>query len=1047
MAAENIPLIAPEEIKPVEVPHQDWRSNHADASGLEAELRNNVEGEVRFDAGSKAMYAVDASNYRQVPIGVVVPKSKEDVVQTVAACRKFGAPVLSRAGGTSLAGQCCNTAIVIDWSKYMHHVLEVNTRERWARVLPGTVCDELRHRVLKESNNLLTWGPDPATHNHCCFGGMIGNNSCGAHAQMSGKTDNNIEELEVLLYDGTRMTVGWMTDRELDERIRQGGREGNIYRYLKSLRDRYADQIRKMYPPIPRRVSGYNLDQLILGSDGRFNIARCLVGSEGTLVTVLEAKCRLIDAKAERVVLMLGYNDVYEAADHVTDINPFQPTALEWLDHRLYENIEKKGGPHRRYLDLLPEGKGWLMAEFGADRREDALDTARRVMEILKQKPGAPNLRLLTEKEDMQHIWEVRESGLGATAFVPGEPDAWPGWEDSAVAPERLGRYLRGLRALFNKYDYNPALYGHFGQGCIHCRVNFEVTSERGISKWRSFMEEATELCVQHGGSLSGEHGDGQARGEFLDKMFGAELIQAFREFKSIWDPEWKMNPGKIVDPYRMDENLHLGANYHPWDPETHFQWPEDHGSFAHAALRCVGIGKCRRKEGTKEGDDTMCPSFMVTHEERHTTRGRAHHLWEMLHGDVLADGWRDENVKQALDLCLACKGCKGDCPVNVDMATYKAEFLSHYWEGRVRPRYAYAFGLIDQWARLASVAPGFVNLFTQLPGLRTIAKKAAGIPLERQIPAFAPETFKSWFRKREPRNQGQPEVILWADTFNNYFFPDTAQAAVAVLEHFGYQVNVPMQHLCCGRPLYDYGFLDRAKQYLARILDTLAPAIDAGTPMVVLEPSCCSVFRDELNGLMPGSERAHRLMENTFTLAEFLEKKVKDFDAPQLKRAAIVQGHCHHKAIMRLYSDEAVMKKMGLDYRVLDSGCCGMAGSFGYEKDKYAVSLQCGERALLPEVRKTGISTLIMADGFSCREQIQQETPRHALHLAEVMQMAVKEGDAPPQMYPEAELIAKRTKARRRSMRRALWVTGALVAGGALLVMLLRPRAGKILG
>ena len=523
MAAENVPLITADQIKSVEAPRQDWSSNRADIARLEAELRKSVEGEVRFDAGSKAMYAVDASNYRQVPIGVVVPKTKEDVVQTVAACRKFGAPVLSRAGGTSLAGQCCNVAVVIDWSKYMHHILEVNTEERWARVLPGTVCDELRHRVLKESNNLLNWGPDPATHNHCCFGGMIGNNSCGAHAQMSGKTDNNIEELEVLLYDGTRMTVGWMTDRDWDERIRQGGREGNIYRYLKSLRDRYADQIREKYPPIPRRVSGYNLDQLLPGTDGRFNVARALVGSEGTLVTVLEAKCRLIDARAERVVLMLGYPDVYEAADHVTDINPFQPTALEGLDHRLYENIEKKGGPHRRYLGLLPEGKGWLMAEFGADQQEEALDTAHRVMEMLKQKPGAPNMRLITAKEDMKRIWEVRESGLGATAFVPGEPDAWPGWEDSAVAPEQLGAYLRKLRAVFKKYQYNPALYGHFGQGCVHCRVDFDVTSEPGIRKWRSFMEEATRICVKHGGSLSGEHGDGQARGEFLDKMFGAD--------------------------------------------------------------------------------------------------------------------------------------------------------------------------------------------------------------------------------------------------------------------------------------------------------------------------------------------------------------------------------------------------------------------------------------------------------------------------------------------------------------------------------------------
>ncbi|HJT70044.1 MAG TPA: FAD-binding and (Fe-S)-binding domain-containing protein, partial [Terriglobales bacterium] len=678
MSASRLPLIHTEELPATPKP-RPFRVSDVDPREIEAELSKNVEGEVRFDAGSRGMYSVDASNYRQVPVGVVVPRSVDDVVNTIAACRKFGVPVLSRGGGTSLAGQCCNVAIVIDWSKYMHGVLELNTYERWARVLPGTTCDELRNAAMKASNNLLNWGPDPATHDHCCFGGMIGNNSCGAHAQMSGKVDNNIEELDVLLYDGTRMTVGWMNDEELQQQMAKGGRVGTIYRFLKSLRERYADLIQQKYPPIPRRVSGYNLDQLIPNKDtGRFNIARALVGSESTLVTILQAKCRLIDAKAERVILMMGYPDVYEAADHVPELDRFQPTALEGIDYRLHENIEKKGGPHRKFLNMLPEGKGWLMVEFGADKKQDAIDLAHEAMEALKSKVA--HMKLYTDQKEMQHLWEIRESGLGATAFVPGEPDTWPGWEDSAVAPDKLGGYLRELRALFNKYEYNPALYGHFGQACVHCRVDFDPRTAPGIKKWRSFMEEATDLVTKYNGSLSGEHGDGQARAEFLNKMFGPELIQAVREYKSIWDPDWKMNPGKLVEPHRMDENLRLGANYRPWEPATHFKYPEDHGSFAHAALRCVGIGKCRRKDGAKPEDDVMCPSFMVTHEERHTTRGRAHHLWEMLHGDVITNGWRDENVKESLDLCLSCKGCKGDCPVNVDMATYKAEFLSHYW-------------------------------------------------------------------------------------------------------------------------------------------------------------------------------------------------------------------------------------------------------------------------------------------------------------------------------------------------------------------------------
>src|SRR5215831_6336762 len=1036
MSASKVPLVTVDDLKrSIANRPSDWRSPHIDVAGLEQHLRSSITGEVRFDAGSKAMYAVDAGNYRQVPIGVVIPRSTEHVINTIAACRQFGAPLLSRAGGTSIPGQTCNTAIVMDWSKYMHGVLEIDTHERWARVLPGTVCDTLRDQAMHASSNLLTWGPDPATHTHCCFGGMIGNNSCGAHAQMSGRCHENVEELEILLYDGTRMTVGWMDDAELDRRIVQGGRVGDIYRYLKSLRSHYGELVREKYPKIPRRVSGYNLDQLLPGEDGRFNVARALVGSEGTLVTILEAKVRLIDAKAERVILMLGYPNVYEAADHVVDILPFQPTALEGIDEDLVQNIKKKAGPHSRYLKLLPEGKGWLMAEFGAEKRQDAIDLANHVMDVLKTKSDAPSMRLFTDSADTQHIWEVRESGLGSTAFVPGEADTWEGWEDSAVAPENLGSYLRDLRALYNKYEYKSVLYGHFGQGCVHCRVTFDLMSAPGIRKWRSFMEEATDLCVRHGGSLSGEHGDGQARAEFLHTMFGDDLIEAFREFKSIWDPDWKMNPGKIVDPYRIDENHRLGADYKPWEPETHFKYPDDKGSFEHAAVRCVGVGKCRRKDAEKPDDDTMCPSFMVTHEERHTTRGRAHHLWEMLNGNVIADGWHDENVKESLDLCLACKGCKGDCPVNVDIATYKAEFLSHYWEGRLRPRHAYAFGLVDQWARVASLWPGLVNLVTQTPGLSHVAKMVAGMPLRRSIPEFAPQTFRSWFgkRKQHSRHAGRGKVVLWPDTFNNYFFPETAQAATEVLENAGFQVEVPQKHLCCGRPLYDYGMLESAKRYLRRILHTLQSQIEAEIPLVVLEPSCASVFRDELHSLFPDDPLAKKLREQTLLLSEFLEREADHAELPRIARKALVQGHCHHKSLLRFEAENSVMKKMGLDCNVMASGCCGMAGSFGFESDKYDISIEIGERKLLPAVRQAPLSTLVVADGFSCREQIAQETGRHALHLAEVIQMGLQQkGDAATDTYPESALVARRKSTHRKARLQAL---GTLASIGAVAV------------
>jgi FAD/FMN-containing dehydrogenase/Fe-S oxidoreductase len=1035
MPVNRSQVITLEDLKrPEETRASDWRSpKDIDVQSLEQQLRNNVEGEVRFDAGTKAMYAVDAGNYRQVPIGVVIPRSKEDVVQAVKACRDHGAPLLSRAGGTSIPGQTCNAAIVIDWSKYMHGVREINLSERWARVLPGTVCDELRDAAMQQSNNLLIWGPDPATHTHCCFGGMIGNNSCGAHAQMSGRTDNNVEELELLLFDGTRMTVGWMNNEEMDSLIARGGRSGDIYRYLKSLRSHYAELIQEKYPHIPRRVSGYNLDQLLPGKDGRFNVARSLVGSEGTLATILEARVRLIDAKAERVIVMLGYRDIYEAAEHVTEVDRFQPTALEGIDHTLYQNLQKKGGPHARYLKMLPEGEGWLMVEFGADKKQDALDLAKQAMESFKRHPHAPAMKLFSDREEMQHMWNVRESALGTTAFVPGQPNTWEGWEDSAVAPDKLSGYLRELRALYNKYNYISALYGHFGQGCVHCRVSFDLMSAPGIKTWRSFMEEATDLCVKYGGSLSGEHGDGQARGEFLYKMFGTELIEGFREFKSIWDPDWKMNPGKIVDPYRIDENLRLGADYNPWEPKTHFKYPDDKGRFAHAALRCVGVGKCRRKDAGKAEDDTMCPSFMVTHEERHTTRGRAHHFWEMLNGNVIADGWRDENVKESLDLCLSCKGCKGDCPVNVDIATYKAEFLSHYWEGRIRPRHAYAFGLVDQWSRVASLWPGMVNLVTQTPGLSHVAKLLAGMPMERRIPEFAPQTFRQWFKKRQPARQAGTlgNVVLWPDTFNNYFFPETAQAATEVLENSGFKVEVPQGHLCCGRPLYDYGMLDMAKTYLRRVMSALQPQIEAGTPMVVLEPSCASVFRDELHNLFPEDQLAQKLRENTLLLSELLEKK--NVQLPRMKSKAVVQGHCHHKSLLKFDAENSVLKKLGLDFEVLASGCCGMAGSFGFESDKYGVSIAIGERKLLPRVRRASVSELIMADGFSCREQIAQQTTRQALHLAEVIHIAEQDPDKAGEPYPEDAMVKQRKSSRRKARLRAL---GAIAAIGATAVI-----------
>lgn len=956
-------------------------STETDATALAEALRSRIGGEVRFDAGSRALYATDSSDYRQVPIGVVVPKEVNDVVETVALCRAFGVPILARGGGTSLAGQCCNIAVVIDFSKYMHHILDLDPEKKQARVQPGLVLDDLRNAAERHH---LTFAPDPATHNHCTLGGMIGNNSCGVHSVMGGKTDDNIDTLEILTYDGIRMQVGPTSEAELHQIIQEGGRRGSIYAQLKSLRDRYADLIRRRYPHIPRRVSGYNLPWLL--PEKGFHVARALVGSESTCVLVLEATTRLVDSPPGRSLLVLGYPDIYTAADHVPEIMDYGPIGLEGIDDHLVGYMRRKG-LHMGDLPLLPEGAGWLVVEFGGTNKEEADERARRAMDDLEKGDHPPTMKLYDDPKQEKMIWEIRESGLGATAFVPGEPVTWEGWEDSAVAPEKLGEYLRAFRRLLHRHGYKCALYGHFGQGCLHTRIDFDLVTAKGIQIYRSFIEDAADLVIRLGGSFSGEHGDGQSRAELLPKMFGEELIQAFNEFKSIWDPDWKMNPGKIVKPYRIDQNLRLGTDYHPPQPNTYFQFPDDEHSFAHAALRCVGVGECRREIGK-----TMCPSYQATREEKHSTRGRAHLLFEMLQGNPLTGGWRADQVEDALDLCLSCKGCKGDCPVNVDMATYKAEFRAHYYKGRLRPMTAYSFGLIYWWARLASKVPGIANFFTQTPGLSEIAKRLSGMAPQRRIPVFAPETFKEWFFKRPQYNDGRPEVILWPDTFNNYFFPDTAKAAVDVLEATGYHVTVPRPSLCCGRPLYDFGFLDLAQRLWRQTLDQLRPQIEAGIPVVGLEPSCVAAFRDELINLFPTDQDAKRLSRQTFTLSEFLEKNAPHFQPTPLARKAVVHGHCHHKAIMKFDDEEKVLSRLGLDFQILDSGCCGMAGAFGFERDHYDVSTAVGELVLLPAVRSADPETLIIADGFSCREQIAQTTGRRALHLAEVIRMAIRE-------------------------------------------------------
>ena len=987
---------------------------------LARDLARAVQGEVRFDPGTQAMYANDASIYRQLPVGVVIPRHAADVISALEICREHDVPVLGRGCGTGLAGQSVNAAVVFDFSKYMRKITSLDPAAGTARVQPGVICDQLRAAAARHG---LTFAVDPATHDRCTLGGMIGNNSCGTHSVMGGKTVDNVLELDVVTYDGIRMTVGPASDEDYQRIVRGGGRRAEIYQALRDLAGRYEPLIRERYPDIPRRVSGYNLADLLPGQD--FNLARALVGSESTCLLVLEATVRLLPDPPHHALLVIGYPDAAAAADQVPGLLGTEGLiGLECFDAGVLDNLARHG-EHIPGMDELPDGGAWLLAEYGAQAQDEANGLAA----AARDRAGAGNPKLFEDDQGQSEVWEVRRSTIEYTR-IPGRHSGLAGWEDAAVAPEQLGDYIRDYCALVSRHGYHTVLFGHFGQGCMHNRLDLDLQTAAGIANFSRFLAEAGDLVVSYGGSLSGEHGDGQLRANQLVKMYGPELVRGFAEFKAIFDPDGRMNPGKIVAPYHPTQNLRWGADYRPRQVETHFAYPQDEHGFADAVNRCFGIGKCRHADG-----GTMCASFMVTREEMHSTRGRARLLFEMMSGHLRGGGWRDPHVKQPLDLCLSCKGCKGDCPVSVDMATYKAEFLAHYYQGRIRPRQAYALGLIPVWARLASRAPGLANAALAAPLAGRAAKLAAGVQPQRAAPAFAARTFRAWFASHQGPAEGTP-VLLWPDTFTNYFTPEVGIAAVRVLEDAGFAVRIPRRPLCCGRPLYDYGMLPTARRWLRRILTELRDPVEAGLPVIGLEPSCLTVFRDELASLFPADADALRLAGQSVTLGEFLASS--GYEPPRLNRRALVQVHCHHGAVLGHGSDRALLEQMGLQVEVPDSGCCGMAGSFGFERgQRYQVSQACGERVILPAVRDAPPDTLIIADGFSCREQIAQATKRRPVHLAQVLALAAQ--DPPPGLFPERSCWQEPPRSDL-----LLAAAGLAAAGGAAAVALRRFSGGS---
>ncbi|MEU9186962.1 FAD-binding and (Fe-S)-binding domain-containing protein [Streptomyces sp. NPDC048484] len=1000
-----------------------------DLGELRAALDKAVRGEVAFDATARALNTMDASNYRRVPLGVVAPRDADDVAAALSVCSGLGVPVVARGGGTSIAGQATGTGVVLDFTRHMNRIVSLDAGTRTAVVQPGVVLDRLQEAAAPYG---LRFGPDPSTHGRCTLGGMIGNNSCGSHSVAWGTTADSVRELSVITARGDRVRPGpgW-----------SGAPDG-----LRTLVESELSLLRTGFPDLPRRISGYAVDALL--PEHGADVARFFCGSEGTLGILTEAVVTLVEAPRARALAVLAYADESAAAEAAAGLLPHGPLTVEGMAADL---VPPDAG--------LPRGGAWLFVETGGDTEAEARARAEGIVRVA----DVLGSLVVTDPAGQRALWRIREDASGTATRMPDGTEAWPGWEDCAVPPARLGAYLRDFRGLLTSHGLRGAPYGHFGDGCIHVRIDFDLLTPAGVGRFRRFSEELAELVVSHGGSLSGEHGDGQARAELLPKMYGPRVVGLFERVKDLWDPDGLLNPGMLVRPHRLDENLRFAVL--PREPvDVVFGYPADGGDFSAAVRRCVGVAKCRTpapvatgssgsagSSGTA-GSSVMCPSFRVTGEEEHSTRGRARLLHEMLAGEVITDGWRSTEVRDALDLCLSCKGCRTDCPVGVDMATYKAEFLHHHYEGRRRPAAHYAMGWLPVWLRLVdrTRTAWLVNALASVRPLAALAKRLGGIAPEREIPRVAGETFSRWWRRgagaragararagaesvEDPGAASLPKaVVLWPDTFTEYLSPSVGKAAVRVLEAAGLNVmplpavpgppergpasqeraqqvkDAPRGRVCCGLTYVSTGQLDRARTVLRRTLDlldpliapdpALAPAPDPARdpalapalapelpPVVVLEPSCAAALRTDLPELLPDDPRAARLAAAVLTFAEVLERHAPHWTPPRLDRPVVGQTHCHQHAVLGDAADRRLREAAGLTGS-LSGGCCGLAGNFGFEKGHFEVSTACAEEQLLPAVRAAGEDAVILADGFSCRTQLQQTARMKGHHLAEVL-------------------------------------------------------------
>ncbi|MFE5396366.1 FAD-linked oxidase C-terminal domain-containing protein [Streptomyces sp. NPDC056568] len=940
---------------------------------LEAALRGAVRGEIAFDVTSRALTTMDASNYRRVPLGVVAPRDAEDVAAVLAVCRERGVPVVPRGGGTSIAGQATGTGVVLDFTRHMNRLVSLDPDARTAVVEPGLVLDRLQEAAAPHG---LRFGPDPSTHSRCTLGGMIGNNSCGSHSVAWGTTADSVRELTVLTAGGERLGLGpgWA-----------GAPDG-----LRALVDGELARLRTGFPDLPRRISGYALDALL--PENGADVARSFCGSEGTLGVLTEAVVGLVEAPRARALAVLGYADEAGAAEAAAGLLPLGPLTVEGMAADL---VPSPAG--------LPRGGAWLFVETGGDTEAEARARAEGVVRAA----DVIDALVVTDPAGQRALWRVREDASGTATRMADGSEAWPGWEDCAVPPARLGAYLRDFRGLLTAHGLRGTPYGHFGDGCIHVRIDFDLLTAAGVARFRRFSEELADVVVAHGGSLSGEHGDGQARAELLPRMYGEETVALFERAKAVWDPDDLLNPGMLVRPAPLDANLRFSVL--PREPvDVAFGYPADGGDFSAAVRRCVGVAKCRTTSAA--GSSVMCPSFRATGEEEHSTRGRARLLHEMLAGELVTDGWRSTEVRDALDLCLSCKGCRSDCPVEVDMATYKAEFLHHHYAGRRRPAAHYAMGWLPVWLRWVSrarLAP-VVNALAAVRPLAAVAKRLGGIAGERDVPRLAGETFSRWWRGRPAATGGGDLMVLWPDTFTEHLSPSVGRAAVRVLEAAGLRVALPPTltggaladgrtraatalltarrgRVCCGLTYVSTGQLDRARAVLLRTLDLMAPVLETSAPVVVLEPSCAAALRTDLPELLHDDPRAARLAARVVTFAEALERHAPDWTPPALDVPAVGQTHCHQHAVLGDAADRRLREAAGLTGE-LSGGCCGLAGNFGFEAGHYEVSVACAEDQLLPAVREAPEGSVALADGFSCRTQLEQLAGVRARHLAEAL-------------------------------------------------------------